>query len=208
MARITSYQTLQDEVVRELNRSDLVTDVPRFIQSAEDTLRREPRVRRLRVTEDFIVSEATHTVPDNFRSLDSLSFSGVGGFTGELQVVSVGDISGNLATFGPLGLPKVVCYDGEKLRFAPVPDAAYTMLLSWWETVPRLGGSVLTNWLLEEHSDIYLYSTLLESAPFLRDDARIQTWVGLMESRIEGLHKSIPDTLYSGPISRPPVIIF
>ena len=50
--------------------------------------------------------------------------------------------------------------------------------------VTTLGGAVTTNWLLTAHPDIYLYGTLLESAPYLKDDARVVVWQTEYDRRI------------------------
>lgn len=50
--------------------------------------------------------------------------------------------------------------------------------------VTTLGGAVTTNWLLTAHPDIYLYGTLLESAPYLKDDARVIVWQTEYDKRI------------------------
>lgn len=50
--------------------------------------------------------------------------------------------------------------------------------------VTSLSGSVSTNWLLTNHPDIYLYGTLLESAPYLKDDARVALWQAEYDKRI------------------------
>jgi hypothetical protein len=45
----------------------------------------------------------------------------------------------------------------------------------------KLSTSNTTNWLLTSNPDIYLYGALLQAAPYLQDDARIQTWATLYE---------------------------
>ena len=42
--------------------------------------------------------------------------------------------------------------------------------------------------LSELHPDIYLYGALLQSAPFLKDDARVPIWDGLYQRAIEALN--------------------
>lgn len=208
MAQITSYAGLQVEVANEVNRSDLTSDIPRFVQSAESVLRRDPRVKRLRVTPTFAVSAETANVPANFKALDSISHIGTGQYAGDLKVVSPGDLSVVKRDLTTSGAPRVVCYHNGVLRFAPVPDQEYTMYLSWWENVPRLSDTVQSNWLLQDHSDIYLYGTLMEVAPFLKDDARITVWETILDRRLEELHQFTQAQTYSGPISSPPAYTY
>lgn len=47
--------------------------------------------------------------------------------------------------------------------------------------VTTLSNSVITNWLLTNHPDVYLYGSLLEAQPYLMDDARISVWAQIFE---------------------------
>lgn len=47
------------------------------------------------------------------------------------------------------------------------------------------------NWLITAHPDVYLYGALVESAPYLKDDARIATWAGRLELALEGIRGSV-----------------
>ena len=38
--------------------------------------------------------------------------------------------------------------------------------------------------MLAEYPDIYLYGALVESAPYLKDDARLTVWEGRLQSAI------------------------
>ena len=42
-------------------------------------------------------------------------------------------------------------------------------------------------WLLTTAPDLYLYGTLMEAAPYLDDDQRIQTWGSLYEQGMNAL---------------------
>ncbi len=44
-----------------------------------------------------------------------------------------------------------------------------------------------TNWVLDDHPDVYLYGALLETAPYLVDDARIPVWETLFEKRLSNI---------------------
>lgn len=71
--------------------------------------------------------------------------------------------------------------DGENLLLAPVPDQAYTAEIIYTTKLTPLSGSVSTNWLLDSHPDIYLYGSLVQSAPFLKDDPRLPMWQTMLD---------------------------
>lgn len=206
---INSYSTLQTGVANWLNRSDLTARLPEFIRMAEDSLRRDGRVRRLRVNIAFVIDAATKALPADFDGIESLSYDGPTHF-GELQKSSSGGLSAARGDFGSTGVPAVYALnigDGT-LEFSPVPDQEYTLRLAYWETVPYLGGAVLSNWLLEEASDIYMYATLMETAPYLKNDVRIPIWERELEKRLEGLRKRHYKKVYSGDLNVPGSLIW
>jgi hypothetical protein len=73
---------------------------------------------------------------------------------------------------------------GRKLLFAPTPDTAYDIALTYYAKAPALSEENQTNWLLTLYPNAYLYAALLETAPFVGDDARVPVWGGLYDTAI------------------------
>jgi hypothetical protein len=69
----------------------------------------------------------------------------------------------------------------------PTPDAAYTAEIVYFANLNKLSASVATNFLLTSSPDAYLYGALLQAAPYLQDDARIQVWATLYERALNDL---------------------
>lgn len=65
-----------------------------------------------------------------------------------------------------------------------------TVELLYYAKIPALSDANPTNWLLTKAPGIYLYGSLLESAPFESDDARMQSWLALYSSAVAGLKQS------------------
>jgi hypothetical protein len=76
---------------------------------------------------------------------------------------------------------------GGQFRISPTPDATYTAELIYFAKLTKLSSTVASNWLLTSSPDIYLYGSLLQAAPYLQDDARIQTWATLYERALNDL---------------------
>jgi predicted transcriptional regulator len=68
--------------------------------------------------------------------------------------------------------------------FIQQAHASLTRLLSGAPTLSALSNDASTNWLLTGHSDLYVYATLVESAPFLQDDERVPLWRSELERRV------------------------
>lgn len=201
---ITSYEDLKDEVAAWLLRDDLTDVIPTFIDNAESALRRDKRVRHLRST-TLTVDAEEETLPDDFVELESIYIATSPNF-GELETVAPGQLADFSRRFGVNGIPLAVAVLDNSLRFAPFPDdESFTFEMTYWESIPTLSANLQSNWLLADSPDIYLYASLVESAPYLRDDARITTWRSELERRIAELDLSIANKRWGGQLTRRPV---
>ena len=177
MALVTNYSTLQTEIARILNRSDLTSDVPNFIQRAEAKLKRDPRCRRLVESSAFTVDSEPLNLPDGLVEIDSWYHDG-STYYGPIEIVSRDALAQIKATHGltQAGVPAYAAVVQGRARFAPSPDGTYTTRISYWETLTDLSDTNTTNWVVSSQPDIYIYAALIESAPFLREDERIAVW--------------------------------
>jgi hypothetical protein len=69
----------------------------------------------------------------------------------------------------------------------PTPDSNYATELTYYAKLSKLSNSVATNFILESSPDAYLYGSLLQAAPYLQDDNRIQVWATLYERALNDL---------------------
>jgi len=96
------------------------------------------------------------------------------------------------------GRPRFYANIGDTIEVFPTPDADYTMQLQYYAKTPALSDSNASNWLLLDAPDVYLYGTLIQSAPYLQDDARTQTWAALYAAALQSLQKASDDTRFAG----------
>jgi hypothetical protein len=95
--------------------------------------------------------------------------------------LSIDALDNESANYTASGKPRFFGVVGGQFRIVPTPDATYTTELTYYAKLSKLSNSNTTNWLLTSNPDIYLYGALLQAAPYLQDDARIQTWATLYE---------------------------
>ena len=69
----------------------------------------------------------------------------------------------------------------------PAPGADMELRMVYYARIPHLGPTQPSNWLLAKYPDVYLYSVLVQSMPYLKDDARLATWIQLRAGMIEKL---------------------
>lgn len=86
------------------------------------------------------------------------------------------------------GQPIVFTVVGSNLELAPIPDAVYSLELTYQQRIPSLSVGSPTNWLLTSWPNAYLYAALLAATPFIMNDARIAVWAQLYSQTIESIN--------------------
>ena len=198
---ITNYASLQSTVMDWLDWPDLENAVPTFIQMAEAKFRRDARCRKLQDRGMFLISADGAQLPPDLQSLEAWWHDGPT-YYGPIEIVGADQIGALKARYGPSGPPAYAALVDGTAVFAPAPDGSYTTRMTYWRTITPLSDENTTNWLLESHPDVYLYGSLVESAPYLKDDGRIETWGVLLERALNELHRSTWDRQFSGTMRR------
>lgn len=199
---ISTYNELVSALSEWLVRSDLPAVIPTFIANAEATFRRDPRIRQL-VISTLPINAASVGLPGDFKRMESVSLNGPSPYYWELDIVSPGSLSKWIGPSGTNRPPRVaaIVESSNTLYVAPVPNQAYDCRLAYWRTIPSLGDTTPSNWLLAEHPDIYLYGALIESAPYLKDDERVPLWRAEYERRIQELDAYADQSQFSGSLT-------
>jgi hypothetical protein len=77
---------------------------------------------------------------------------------------------------GGSGPPYRYTLHGTELRLGPAPSGSVTLEILYQSGLPPLSDAAPTNWLLDEHPDAYLYSTLVAAEAFIGHDERVALW--------------------------------
>jgi hypothetical protein len=96
------------------------------------------------------------------------------------------------------GSPSYYAITAGEIEVYPVPDGTYDVELYYFSRIPALSDSNTTNWLLQYYQDAYLYGALVHSAPYLKDDARIQTFAALYQNAIDAINMESERSKYGG----------
>jgi hypothetical protein len=177
---LTTYTELKSSIADWLNRSDLTTVIPDFISLAEAQIERTLRTRQMIIRANASFDASYGAVPADFLEVKSLKLTSTNPIT-PMTYLSIDALDNEIAKYTANGRPKFFGVVGDQFRIVPTPDANYTTELIYYAKLTKLSSSVASNWLLTANPDIYLYGALLQAAPYLQDDARIQTWATLYE---------------------------
>lgn len=181
---ISTYSELQTAIGAELNRSDLTTKIPEFIALGEALMRKDERLRGSGgITRGTLtVSSQFTALPTNFRGFLSLTATQSGRDV-PLRQVSEYELDDILSS-EPTGIPRAYCINGTDIEVAPVPTSATTLNYSAYIGITPLA-TTPTNWMLTAHPDLYLYASLIHTASYLMDDARLPMWNAQYDQRCE-----------------------
>lgn len=164
---ISTYAELQVAAANWLIRSDLTARIPEFITLAESRLNRVLRKRQaeIDVAMTGVASSRTIALPAAYSEALTVWLTPPGSATRtELNFI---DPAKMIATTDA-GQPYAWTIDGANLAFERPCDQAYAFTLRCLEKY-ALSDAVPTNSLLSDYPDAYLFGTLCEAGPFLRD---------------------------------------
>jgi hypothetical protein len=192
MSYSMTYDSLLDDVRRYLERgftaeSDQIVyeQLPRLVTLGERRIARELKVQGFirAVTTPLQVGVAVYRKPDRWRDTVSMTINGQPIF-GRSYEFCRGYWSEEAQTAKPAYYAD---YDYQHWLLAPTPNATDTLEILYYEQPRFLDDEFQTNWLTEYAPDLLLYATLLEAAPFLKKDERIQTWQAMYDRAAQAL---------------------
>jgi len=190
---ISTYAELKTAIGSWLERDDLTAYIPDFIRLAESRLRKKVRVRDLIQRDAITVNAIQIALPTDI--LEAIELRLLTSPVTALQYVSPHEMTRYRRT--GTGKPRYFTIHKE-IEFDINPDEAYSGEIIFYEAVNLLEDTE-TNALLTKHPELYLYGSLIHSAPFLLHDERIATWSGFYEGCEKMANESSRRSMRSGP---------
>lgn len=186
---IQTYGELQNAVARWVKRTNISASAADFITLAEARLNRRLNVRQMRQTQSVVPQQPFVSLPGDYNRMQRVMYAGVRlDFYPELIADS------NMGAHGAQGYTIM----GNKVWLLTAVDGSSTLHLHYLAQLEPLSNTNPTNWLLEDGPDIYLYASLLETEPYLKNDARIAVWKGLLDQAITDLTDNDTEALHTG----------
>lgn len=191
---ISSYSDLQTSVANWLHRSDLTSIIPDLIRLGEKRIERDIRTPEMETTFSEAVSSGVVNVPTGFAGWKLAYVDGT-----PVQVLnpkSLDWIYQNYPNRSGTGKPKFIGRNGSVFDFGPYPDSTYTIKGTYYKHLTTVSSS--WNALATANPDLYLFATLCEAAPYLKNDQRVTLWEGKYAALKEAINKEAKDAEYSG----------
>lgn len=184
---ITNYSELQASIASWLNRGDLTANITDFITLAEAQLSTDLKTRAMeaKTTLATVVASKNVALPTDMLEMRRLQV--VGTYNQPLSYRTPDELSIDFAS-NSSGQPIVFTVVGGNIELAPIPDAVYSLELTYQQRIPALSDANITNWLLTSWPNAYLYAALLAATPFIMNDARLATWGQLYSQAVDGIN--------------------
>jgi len=199
---VTNYGELKSTIADFLNRSDLTSVIPTFIDFAEAEFNRNLRVRQMVARAEAQIDARFSAVPADFIEAKDLVIVTTNPVQ-PLEFITQQEMAQERnTTYTAASTPKYFSVVGGQFEFVPTPDQQYSLEMSYFAKIDALSADTDTNWLLTDYPDIYLYTSLMHSAPYLKDDERIGVWSQLAAKAREELIARDASSSFNGSTPR------
>lgn len=188
---ITTYSNLKTTIASYLNREDLTAYLGDFITLAESRLNRELRVREMveiNTSTTTVAGTQSYDLPTGYLEAMTVIYQSDPFKT--LKFMANSDFYNKYNSSQSSGSPTYFTIVGTKILLGKQPDSAQTLQINHYKKITALSDSVATNDILTNYPELYLYGALAESAPFLMQDERINTWGVLYKEAIKNANES------------------
>jgi len=196
---LTNYTGLKASIADFLNRDDLTAVIPDFVALAEAQINRDVRHWKMeaRSSGQQDAADEYMQIPSDWVETIRLHLTGNG--TSVVNLVSRDAMADKRAgQENASGTPRMYTHADGQFQLYPTPNATTDFELLYYQKLPALSSSNADNWLLLEAPDVYLYGSLLHSAPYLSEDERVGVWAQMYSAAIQRLNQVSEDAMFSG----------
>lgn len=181
------YDWLKMSVAGWLHRTDLTGVIPDFVMLAEKRISGmlEARAQDLAATLTTTAGAATVDLPRDLISIHALSLP----IYGNVEHMDTQTFAAAYQV-GAAGAPRHYTIIGSSIKLGPVPDDVYSITCFYRAGVPALADNAGTNWLIEQHAEIYLAATMCEALIYIGNNEKLQTWEAKYAAAVDALNST------------------
>ena len=197
---ITTYAELQTATANWLDRTDLTARIPEFIELSEANFNRVIRQPDMVTKNDsFSLTSRYNTLPSDTLEIVRIVLDLTPVIV--LEYLTPEEISERRVSMSATGKPyyfTVIGGSTNQLEVVPSPDSTYTSSIVYYTRIAALSDAATSNWLLAAHPDIYLFGTLVEAEPYLKNDERMPMWTSRLDKALTALRLQGERELHTG----------
>ena len=188
---VMTYDSLTSTVLQYLERSDaaVVNAIPTFITMCEFEIAQNIKTLGQMEVVDSTMQIGNPVIPKpaRWRKTTSMTLS-VSGQKQPLLVRKLEYLNTYAQDVTATGVPLYYAdYDYDHWLVAPTPNQAYPFEALCYTRLEPLSSSNQTNWLTQNAPNAMLFGTLKQTAPFLKNDARLAVWKSMFDEALVAL---------------------
>ena len=196
---ITNFGTLKTAIADTLDRQDLTSVVPQFVSLAQAQFNRKIRSHRQITRGSLTIDAQFEALPADW--LETIRITMDANPIRVLTQISMDDLTRyRTAIDNTTDAPVYFAHNGTDIELFPTPSTSYTAEITYYARMTALSADGDTNWLLTNHPDVYLYGSLVHTAPYLKDDARIVIWSGLLDQALDQIENESAAARFGSPL--------
>ena len=163
---LSNYNDLITSVKEWTHRQDLDNVIPDFVKLAEVRIAQDLKVQSLETQSTFVTvdGQESYDLPSGLVSLVRMWIRDGNGYDYDLIGFNAQIIDHEEGK----GIPDRYYVERNKINLSPVPDGAYTVTVIHSTSLDLQ--SNLTNAIMTRYPNIYLFATLIETAPYIGGD--------------------------------------
>lgn len=199
MSDIGTYSGIVSFVTAHLQLdAETVAQLPNLIRMGELKLKRQILTpeRETVATSPTEPGDQTVALPADFRQAISVSIDS----EPPLEQVTLHVLQSQYWQQGTPGKPVAFSITNGALYFGPVPDAEYSVALTYQAELTPLTEDSVANWLTNTNPDAYVYATLAEAEAFRGNIEAASVWAGQLDVVITEVNDEGNRYRSSGPI--------
>jgi len=187
-----TYDNLTSLVLQYLERSDtaVVNFIPTAIMLAEFEIAENIKTLGQMIVADGNMTSGNPVIakPALWRKTVSMTLTTAAGEKQPIYLRKLEYLSSYSPDVTTTGTPLYYSdYDYDHWFVAPTPSANFAFEALCYTRLTPLSSSNQTNWLTRNAPNALLFGTLKQTAPFLKDDARLAVWTQIFDTAIGAL---------------------
>jgi len=188
---VMTYDSLTSTVLQYLERSDpaVVEAIPTFITLCEFEIAQNIKTLGQMEVVDSVMQIGNPVIPKpaRWRKTTSMTLSN-NSVKQPIFVRKLEYLNNYAQEVTETGTPLYYAdYDYDHWLVAPTPDKAYPFEALCYTRLEPLSSSHQTNWLTQNAPNAMLFGTLKQTAPFLKNDARLVVWKSMFDEALAAL---------------------
>jgi len=170
---ISNYTELQSAVGNWLHRDDLTARIPEFIQMAESYMNDDLRLRSMIASATVTPSQSVKYVALPTGFIEAISFLD----DQNVEIIQLPhdeiDLMSSLRYYSVTS----------RINFPVVAGSALSFTMTYYKQLDIATDT--TNDVLTTYPHIYLYGSLVQAEPFLKNDGRVGTWHQMYDAAVK-----------------------